>query len=179
MIFINFINFHCLLDINMILNETMWLYPPIVSISRHVFQAHQIGLLNIVANTNLIILISVLHQSKELWGHDAHMFKPKHWEILMITNDANGNYRGHHNATINFNTFVPFGGNRICLGWNLAHMITKLLLSMMLLHFNFSISPSYHHLHVNMTLICALSLVCNSSLEMWTLTLNIKIYKLH
>jgi PHYB activation tagged suppressor 1 len=63
----------------------------------------------------------------------------------MITNDANGNYRGHHNATINFNTFVPFGGNRICLGWNLACMITKLLLSMMLLHFNFSISPSYHH----------------------------------
>jgi len=140
-----FINL-CLLQIDMILNETMRLYPPVVSISRDALQAHQIGLLNIVANTNLIIPISVLHQSEELWGHDAQMFKPERWEVLMTTNDANGNYNGHNNAIINFNTFMPFGGgNRICLGRNLARMTTKLLLSMMLLRFNFSISPSYHH----------------------------------
>jgi cytochrome P450 len=100
--------------------------------------------------------MSVLNQSKEIWGQDAHLFKPDRWEVKNLHTNVKNSADGLNDATAataaaadsvnSFNNFMPFGGgNRICLGRNLARMTVKLLLAMLLRRFRFSVSPSYCH----------------------------------
>ncbi|KAH9533114.1 hypothetical protein CY35_18G034300 [Sphagnum magellanicum] len=118
---------------DMVLNETMRFIPPVASLSRDAIDAHQIGSVSIAAGTNVIIPLSVLNHNKEVWGNDAHLFNPGRWDVK---NRANNN----------FNNFMPFGGgNRMCLGRNLARMEAKLLLSVLLRRFTFSVAPGYVH----------------------------------
>jgi cytochrome P450 len=121
------------LQMDMVLNETMRFIPPVAALSRDAIDAHQIGSVSIAAGTNVIIPLSVLNHNKEIWGNDAHLFNPGRWDVK---NRANNN----------FNNFMPFGGgNRICLGRNLARMEAKLLLSVLLRRFTFSVAPGYMH----------------------------------
>jgi PHYB activation tagged suppressor 1 len=140
----------------MILNETLRLYPPVSAITRDASKVHQLGSVTIAPGTNVIIPMSVLHQSKEIWGDDAHLFKPDRWEVKNLHTNGKNSADGLNDATAataaaadsgnSFNNFMPFGGgNRICLGRNLARMTVKLLLAMLLRRFSFSVSPSYCH----------------------------------
>jgi cytochrome P450 len=142
--------------IDMILNETLRLYPPVSAITRDASKVHQLGSVTIAPGTNVIIPMSVLHQSKEIWGDDAHLFKPDRWEVKNLHTNGKNSADGLNDATAataaaadsvnSFNNFMPFGGgNRICLGRNLARMTVKLLLAMLLRRFSFSVSPSYCH----------------------------------
>jgi cytochrome P450 len=138
----------------MILNETLRLYPPVTAINRDASELHQLGSVTIAPGTNVILPMSVLNQSKEIWGQDAHLFKPDRWDVKNLhTNGKNSTADGLDAATAatansvnSLNNFMPFGGgNRMCLGRNLARMAVKLLLSMLLRRFSFSVSPSYCH----------------------------------
>jgi cytochrome P450 len=142
--------------IDMVLNETLRLYPPVSAITRDASKVHQLGSVTIAPGTNVIIPMSVLHQSKEIWGDDAHLFKPDRWEVKNFHTNGKNSADGLNDATAataaaadsvnSFNNFMPFGGgNRICLGRNLARMTVKLLLAMLLRRFSFSVSPSYRH----------------------------------
>jgi len=143
--------------IDMILNETLRLYPPVPAITRDASKVHQLGSVTIAPGTNVIIPMAVLHQSKEIWGQDAHLFKPDRWEVKNLHTNGKNSPDGLNDATAataaaaadsvnSFNNFMPFGGgNRICLGRNLARMTVKLLLAMLLRRFSFSVSPSYCH----------------------------------
>ncbi len=141
----------------MILNETLRLYPPVPAITRDASKVHQLGSVTIAPGTNVIIPMAVLHQSKEIWGQDAHLFKPDRWEVKNLHTNGKNSPDGLNDATAataaaaadsvnSFNNFMPFGaGNRICLGRNLARMTVKLLLAMLLRRFSFSVSPTYCH----------------------------------
>jgi cytochrome P450 len=120
------------LQMDMVLNETMRFIPPVAAVFRDAIDTHQIGSMTIAAGTNVIIPLSVLNHNKEVWGNDAHLFNPGRWDVK---NGAN-----------HFKNFMPFGGgNRICLGRNLARVEAKLLLSVLLRRFTFSVAPGYMH----------------------------------
>ncbi|KAI3730510.1 hypothetical protein L1987_61680 [Smallanthus sonchifolius] len=61
----------------MIINETLRLYPPAVSATRKVLKETRVGNLVLPANLNIQILSLPLHQDPQVWGEDAHLFKPE------------------------------------------------------------------------------------------------------
>jgi cytochrome P450 len=114
-----------------VLNETMRLMPPVRAQNRDAIDDHQIGSVKVLAGTSVIIPLAVIHQSKDIWGEDAHLYNPDRWS---------------KSDSQHFSSFMPFGaGNRICLGRNLARMEAKLILSFLLRRFTLSVAPGYRH----------------------------------
>nr|XP_043637707.1 cytochrome P450 CYP749A22-like [Erigeron canadensis] len=121
--------------IGMIINETLRLYPPAVVIIRKVSREMKVGKLIVPANINLHVPVLALHHDPEIWGKDAHLFKPERFSegIAKATNNNPG-------------AFIPFGyGPRNCVGSNFALNEAKVTLSMILQHYRFTPSSSYVH----------------------------------
>lgn len=119
-----------LLQISMIMNETLRLYPPAVQLSRQTSEDVKLGSLNVPANTQFYIAMTAVHHDTEIWGEDANEFNPLRF----------AEPRKH------LASFFPFGlGPRICVGQNLAVVEARIVLAMILQHYCFVISPSYVH----------------------------------
>ncbi|XP_022727331.1 cytochrome P450 CYP749A22-like [Durio zibethinus] len=120
---------------NMIINETLRLYPPVSAISRNVARDVQLGKLIIPVNMVVIIPIIALHHDPQLWGDDAHLFKPERFA------------EGIAKATkYNAAAFIPFSlGPRSCVGMSFATTETKTALSMILQRYSITLSPAYIH----------------------------------
>ncbi|KAD2804352.1 hypothetical protein E3N88_37729 [Mikania micrantha] len=119
----------------MIINETLRLYPPATSTTRKVLKETRVGNLVLPANLNLQIPALALHQDPEIWGEDAHLFKPERFSDG-IANAVNKNP----------GAFIPFGyGPRICVGYNFTINEAKITLSMILQRYRFTLSPNYVH----------------------------------
>ncbi|KAL7163720.1 hypothetical protein ACSBR2_039775 [Camellia fascicularis] len=120
---------------NMIINESLRLYPPIINITRKVQRKVKLGQLILPANINVIILTLALHLDPQIWGDDVYLFKPERFSegIAKATNNNPGVY-------------LPFGfGQRSCVGMNFAINETKIALSMILQRYAFTLSPTYTH----------------------------------
>lgn len=120
---------------SMIINETLRLYPPGASLTRKVESKTRLGNIIVPANTELFIPVLALHHDPEIWGQDAHLFKPERFAegVAKATND-------------NPMAFLPFGfGPRICAGVNFAGTESKIALSMILQRYKFTLSPTYVH----------------------------------
>lgn len=121
--------------LNMVTYETLRLYSPGPFLTRETSEAMKFGEFAIPKGVNIWIPISLLHQDPANWGDNAHEFHPERF--------ANG----ISSACKLPNLFMPFGtGIRTCVGQNFAMTELKIMLSLLLSKFTFSLSPEYKHL---------------------------------
>ncbi|RVW81360.1 Cytochrome P450 714A1 [Vitis vinifera] len=82
-------------------------------------------------------LIPTLHRDTDIWGPDANQFKPERFE------------NGVSKACKFPQAYIPFGlGPRLCLGRNFAMVQLKIILSLIISKFTFTLSPTYRHFPV-------------------------------
>ncbi|CAN1323538.1 Cytochrome P450 734A6 [Linum perenne] len=116
--------------LNLILNETLRMYPPAVLLMREATKNVMLGSLQIPSGTQLYVSSLAIHYDSEIWGEDACEFNPMRF-----------NEPRKHLAS-----FFPFGiGPRICVGQNLAVVEAKVVLATIIKNYSFSLSPTYVH----------------------------------
>ncbi|PRQ42630.1 putative cytochrome P450 [Rosa chinensis] len=120
--------------LTMVIQESMRLYPSGVLIARAILANVKLGDLDVPKGTNIHVCSAALHCDPENWGPDADEFKPERF--------ANG----ISNACKHPQAYVPFGfGTRVCIGQTFAMTQLKIVLSLILSKFSFSLSPNYRH----------------------------------
>ncbi|KAK9051226.1 hypothetical protein SSX86_027852 [Deinandra increscens subsp. villosa] len=120
---------------NMVINESLRLYPPVLTVTRKVERDIKLGNLNLPAKLNIFISILALHNNPEIWGKDVHCFRPERFE--------NGVAKATKN---NAAAFLPFGmGPRTCVGLNFTTNEAKIALSMILQRYRFTLSDNHVH----------------------------------
>ncbi|EOY29240.1 hypothetical protein QUC31_020891 [Theobroma cacao] len=120
--------------VTMVIQETMRLYPPAAFVSREALKETRIGNILVPKGVFIWTLIPTLHRDPDLWGPDANEFKPERF------------INGVSKACKSPQGYIPFGlGTRLCLGKNFAMVQLKVLLSLIVSRFSFSLSPSYRH----------------------------------
>lgn len=123
------------LQMNMIINECLRLYPPALSLTRKVAKETKLGQLCLFPNTNIFISVLALHHNPQIWGDDVLLFKPERF--------AQGVIKATNNNTA---AFLPFGmGARTCVGIEFTTTEAKIALSMILHNYKFVLSPNYVH----------------------------------
>lgn len=125
---------HLYLQLTMVIQESLRLYPPAFFLAREAFET--ITFKNIVVPKGVVLVVPIpyLHQNPDIWGPNAHKFNPERF--------ANGVF----NACNSPQAYMPFGvGSRICAGQHLAMTELKVILSLILSKFCFSLSPAYQH----------------------------------
>ncbi|XP_062194158.1 cytokinin hydroxylase-like [Phragmites australis] len=119
--------------LQMIIHETLRLYPPATLLPRMVFEDIRLaGGLHLPRGLSVWIPVLAIHHDKSIWGPDAHEFRPERFAA------------GRRQA------FLPFAsGPRNCVGQSYALVEAKVVLAMLLAHFHFAISDDYRHAPVN------------------------------
>lgn len=119
-----------------VMNEVLRLYPTAPNVHRQVRGDIRIDEDSIIPDgTSIWIDVVAMHHNSEYWGEDVNEFKPERFK-----DDMHG--RCQHNMG-----YLPFGfGARMCVGRNLSAMQYKIMLSLILTRFSFSLSPNYTHL---------------------------------
>ncbi|XP_031406502.1 cytochrome P450 CYP749A22-like [Punica granatum] len=119
----------------MIINESLRLYTPVISLTREVSRQDRLGKLVVPANMHILVANLKVHHDPQIWGEDAHLFKPERFSegVAKATNN-------------NPAVFLPFGmGPRNCVGMNFAITEAKIAISMILQRYSFTLSPAYVH----------------------------------
>ncbi|KAJ7978869.1 putative Cytochrome P450 [Quillaja saponaria] len=120
--------------LNMIVNESLRLYPPTIATIRRAKTDVELGDYKIPRGTELLIPILAVHHDQGLWGNDVNEFNPGRFS------------EGVAHAANHPVSFIPFGlGVRTCIGQNLAILQAKLALSIILHRFTFRLAPAYQH----------------------------------
>ncbi|GLT34033.1 hypothetical protein SLA2020_085790 [Shorea laevis] len=120
-----------LTTLNMVINESLRLYPPATVLPRMAFEDIKLSDLLIPKGLSIWIPVLAIHHSEELWGKDANEFNPERFSTRTFA-------PGRH--------FIPFAaGPRNCVGQSFAMMEAKIILSMLISKFSFTISESYRH----------------------------------
>ncbi|XVF82817.1 hypothetical protein PTKIN_Ptkin16aG0080500 [Pterospermum kingtungense] len=120
--------------VTMVINEVLRLYPPACLITREVLEDFKLGNVNVPKGVHLWIMIVALHHDPNIWGPDADKFNPERF-----ANGVNGASKFPH-------VYMPFGtGSHTCLGQYFVMAELKVLLSLLLSNFRFSLSPRYKH----------------------------------
>lgn len=117
--------------LNMVINESLRLYPPATLLPRMAFEEIKLGDLEIPKGLSIWIPVLAIHHSREIWGEDANEFRPDRFASKSFA-------PGRH--------FLPFAaGPRNCIGQSFALMEAKIILAMLISKFNFTISENYRH----------------------------------
>ncbi|KAI3468373.1 hypothetical protein Pfo_025036 [Paulownia fortunei] len=121
-------------QLNMVIQETMRLYPSAPTLSREALKDMNIGRIRVPKGLNIWTMEATLHTNTAIWGPDALEFKPQRFE------------NGIAGACKSPNSYMPFGfGPRVCIGQHLATVELKLLISLILSNFSFTLSANYVH----------------------------------
>ncbi|KAI4320329.1 hypothetical protein MLD38_033825 [Melastoma candidum] len=116
--------------LSMVINESLRLYPPVAILPRSAFEDIRLGDLDIPKGLALWIPVLAIHHSEQLWGKDANMFNPERFA----------------SRTYAPGRFIPFAlGPRNCVGQSFAITEAKMILSMLISRFSFTISENYRH----------------------------------
>jgi cytokinin trans-hydroxylase len=117
------------MQLQIIIHETLRLYPPATLLPRMVFEDIQLGGgLHLPRGLSVWIPVLAIHHDESVWGPDAHEFRPERFAA------------GRRTA------FLPFAsGPRNCVGQAYALVEAKVVLAMLLAHFQFAISDDYRH----------------------------------
>ena len=127
----------------MVINETLRLYPATLIFSREALKDLKFGNINVPKGVIIFTSIIALHHDPQIWGPDAHLFNPQRFE-----NGVSGSCKLPQ-------VYQPFGvGPRVCLGQHFAMTELKILLSLILSKFSFSLSPSYKHSPIRKLILC-------------------------
>ncbi|GFZ15134.1 cytochrome P450, family 714, subfamily A, polypeptide 1 [Actinidia rufa] len=120
--------------VTMVIQEALRLYPPAAFVSREALEETQIGHFTIPKGVCTWTLIPTLHRDSNNWGCDANEFRPERFA------------HGVSSACKVPHAYIPFGlGPRLCLGRNFALAQLKVVLSLIVSKFTFSLSPKYIH----------------------------------
>ncbi|XP_050374813.1 cytochrome P450 CYP749A22-like [Argentina anserina] len=77
---------------SMIVNEALRLCSPIIYVTRSIERNVRLGKLLVPAEVELIIPFLAIHHDDQLWGQDAHLFKPERFsEGVAKANTTNNN----------------------------------------------------------------------------------------
>ncbi|KAM7521955.1 hypothetical protein LguiA_011857 [Lonicera macranthoides] len=121
-------------QLTMVINESLRLYPPVAVVSREALKDMKFGHIHVPQGVNLWTLVTALHTDPEVWGSGSYNFNPDRF-----ANGITGACKLPH-------LYMPFGvGPRVCLGQNLAVVELKILVSLILSNFSFTLSPKYVH----------------------------------
>ncbi|GAB4832308.1 hypothetical protein Ancab_006319 [Ancistrocladus abbreviatus] len=116
--------------LNMVINESLRLYPPATVLPRMAFEDIKLGNLLIPKGLSIWIPVLAIHHSEELWSKDANEFNPLRFASKSFIPGR----------------FIPFGGGpRNCVGQTFAMIEAKIILAMLVSRFRFSLSSSYRH----------------------------------
>ncbi|XP_076901854.1 cytokinin hydroxylase-like [Bidens hawaiensis] len=117
--------------LNMVIKESLRLYPPATVLPRMAFEDIKLGDLHIPKGLSIWIPVLAIHHNKGIWGEDVNKFNPNRFAGQSFS-------QGRH--------FMPFAaGPRNCVGQSFALMEAKIILSMLICKFKFTISDSYRH----------------------------------
>ncbi|KHF97459.1 Cytokinin hydroxylase -like protein [Gossypium arboreum] len=117
-----------------VIQESLRLYLPVGVVSREALEDMKFGEIFVPKGVNIWMMVLALHTDPEIWGEDAYRFNPDRFS------------NGIKGACKLPQVYMPFGvGPRVCLGQNLAMVELKLLMSLLLSNFSFSLSPNYTH----------------------------------
>jgi cytochrome P450 len=118
-----------------VMKEVFRLYPSAPNANRQAKADIQVSEdLTIPSGTNIWIDIVGMHHDPLLWGEDVNEFKPERFK-----DDTHGGCK--HKMG-----YLPFGfGGRMCIGRNLSFLEYKIVLTLILSRFSFTISPTYCH----------------------------------
>ena len=123
-----------LLQLTMVIHESLRLYPPAPVVSREALEDMKFGDIQVPKGVNVRTLLVTLHQDPDIWGPDAKDFKPERF-----ANGSSGACKLPH-------VYMPFRvGPRTCLGQNLAMAELRNLLALIVSNFSFYLSPKYGH----------------------------------
>ncbi|GLT41697.1 hypothetical protein SLA2020_157410 [Shorea laevis] len=120
--------------LGMVIKEAMRLYPAFAFLSREALEDIKLGSIQVPKGTNIWFPILALHRDRFLWGPDADEFCPERFA------------KGVAGACKVPQLYMPFGaGSYVCAGQHLAMTELKIVTSLLLSKFSFSISPKYQH----------------------------------
>ncbi|KAF8193952.1 cytochrome P450 [Mycena galopus ATCC 62051] len=131
-----------------VVRETLRLYPPVTAMTRNVTQnsilplsapiigidGRRLDAIAIPKGTDVYIAIAAANHNKAIWGPDALEFKPERWR--------NGRAQG---VTVRMsgvygNTMTFVGGGRSCIGFKFVQLELKVVLSVLLRCYRFSVT---------------------------------------
>ena len=120
-----------------VMSEVLRLYPTAPNVQRQVRGDIHVDQDSVIPDgTNMWIDVVAMHHDRDFWGEDVNEFKPERFKEDIL-------YGGCQHKM----GYLPFGfGGRMCVGRNLSTMEYKIVMSLILRRFSFSLSPSYTHL---------------------------------
>ncbi|KAL5807653.1 hypothetical protein ACOSQ3_028344 [Xanthoceras sorbifolium] len=120
--------------LTMVIQESLRLYAPSVMVAREAFADIKLGDFQLPKGVHVWSFIPELHRDPDNWGPDAGEFKPERFA------------GGISEACKYPQMYIPFGyGTRLCIGQTFAMLELKVVLSLLLSRFSFSLSPNYRH----------------------------------
>ncbi|RDX41924.1 cytochrome P450 [Lentinus brumalis] len=129
--------------------ETLRLYPPVPFVCRETQRDIILPLsqairgvdgqvmtqIHVPKGTTIVVDLQASNRNPALWGQDAYEWKPERWLAPLPEGLENANIPGVYSHLMTF-----FGGQRSCLGFKFSQLEMKVLLSVLLSNFKFSLT---------------------------------------